>query len=105
MLSEKNAIANDAANRECNSPTIRGRKLLFTRSSQLICSVAAWVARKFNDPVAQTAARDVGEAKYHYAFIWYDPQIKAAPAPASLLDDRMLNDLVVSRSGWQAWTS
>ena len=63
-------------------------------------SLAAWVGRNYADPVSQYLAQDVGEAKYHYGLIWYDASAKSAlPAPA-LLDHRMLNDLVVSRSGW-----
>jgi hypothetical protein len=65
-------------------------------------STAAWVARTHGDPVAQTVARDIGQANSHYGMIWYDPAAKSAPPEPALLDDRMANDRVVSRSGWTA---
>ena len=68
-------------------------------------SPAAWVARTYSDPVAQEIARTIGQAKSHYGLIWYEAGAKGSlPAPA-LLDDRMANDLVVSRSGWAAGDS
>jgi hypothetical protein len=63
-------------------------------------SLAAWVARTRGDPVSQFLARDVGEVKYHYGLLWYDASAPAAQPDPALLDNRMLNDLVVSRSGW-----
>jgi len=65
-------------------------------------SVAAWVARTYSDPVAQWIVRDVGEANSQYGIIWYDDAAPAAPPEAALLDDRMDNDRVVSRTGWAA---
>jgi len=65
-------------------------------------SPAAWVARTFHDPVAQEVARSLGEAKSHYGLIWYDPEEKSSLPDPALLDERMLNDLVVSRTGWSA---
>ena len=63
-------------------------------------SLAAWVARTRGDPVSQYLARDVAEAKYHYGLLWYDAAAPAALPEPALLDNRMPNDLVVSRSGW-----
>jgi hypothetical protein len=40
--------------------------------------------------------------KYHYGLLWYDNAAPSAPPEPGLLDHRMLNDLVVSRSGWGA---
>jgi len=63
-------------------------------------SFAAWAGRTYDDPVARWAARDMTEAKYSYGMIWYEPEGRTAPPDAALLDDRMVNDLVVSRTGW-----
>lgn len=63
-------------------------------------SVAAWVERTHGDAVAQYVAREIGEAKFHFGMIWYDAGAKEARPEAALLDHRMTNDLVVSRTGW-----
>ncbi len=63
-------------------------------------SFAAWAGRTFNDPVARWAAREMTEAKYSYGMIWYEPDAPVAEPEPALLDDRMVNDLVVSRDGW-----
>lgn len=63
-------------------------------------SVAAWVARTHGDKVSQFVAREVGEAKQLFGLIWYEPKgAEEKPEPA-LLDHRMANDIVVSRTGW-----
>lgn len=64
-------------------------------------SVAAWVARVHGDPVSQFVAREVGEAKFLFGLIWYDPQGPSAPPEAALLDRRQSNDIVISRTGWK----
>jgi len=68
-------------------------------------SLAAWVARTRGDPVSQYMAHDVGDVKYHYGLLWYDAIAPSALPEPALLDNRMLNDLVVSRSGWAAGDS
>ncbi|MDB6128072.1 MAG: hypothetical protein JWM35_1968 [Verrucomicrobia bacterium] len=65
-------------------------------------SVAAWVRRTHGDELSQYVAKEVGEAKFHYGMIWYDPAAKEALPEPELLDHRMSNDLVVSRTGWHA---
>jgi len=65
-------------------------------------SVAAWIGRTHRDPVANLVARDIGEARYLYGLIWYDADAPVAPPEPALLDHRMTNDLVVSRTGWKA---
>ncbi len=64
-------------------------------------SAAAWIARTFHDPVAQFIARDIGEAKQLFGFIWYDPKAESACAEKALLDCRLSNDIVISRTGWK----
>lgn len=63
-------------------------------------SVAAWVARKHRDAVAQYVATSVGEIRTHYAMIWFDSQLEPKKPGSELYDVRFSNDLVVSRTGW-----
>lgn len=63
-------------------------------------SVAAWTARRFKDPLAQYVAANVGELKSHFSVIWLDPVRPARKPGRDLLDVRLANDLVISRSGW-----
>jgi len=65
-------------------------------------SVAAWVARTHDDPVAQFVARSIGEVKHFPALVWYDAAQPVAAPEAALLDQRLSNDIVVSRTGWGA---
>jgi hypothetical protein len=65
-------------------------------------SLATWVGRNFNDPVSQFVAHDLGEVRYHYGLIWYDADAPASQPEPALLDHRLENDLVVSRTGWAA---
>ncbi len=65
-------------------------------------SVAAWVARTHADPVAQFVARSIGEVKHLPALIWYDAAQPAVTPVSALLDQRLSNDIVVSRTGWDA---
>ncbi|HTY36490.1 MAG TPA: heparinase II/III family protein [Bacteroidota bacterium] len=68
-------------------------------------SVAAWVARKFRDPIAQYVTTSVSEIRSHYGAIWYDPSIEAKTPGADLYDVRFANDVVVSRTGWDTNSS
>ncbi len=72
---------------------------------QVDVSVAAWVQRTQQDPVAQYIARDIGGAGHPLGLVWYDPQAPVAPPEPALLDHRMTNDIVVSRTGWRAPSS
>lgn len=65
-------------------------------------SVAAWVSRTHGDPLAQFVAREIGEAKYLYGLMWYDPALPSAAPEDALLDCRLSNDIVISRTGWRA---
>jgi len=65
-------------------------------------SLAPWVARVHHDPVAQHMARNVGVIKSHWGAIWYDPSLPAVAPGPELLDVRLDNDWVVSRTGWAA---
>ena len=63
-------------------------------------SVAAWVATSANDPVSNHVAKNTGALKQLQAAIWYHPDAPAKAPDASLHDVRMVNDWVVSRTGW-----
>jgi hypothetical protein len=63
-------------------------------------SIAAWVARRFKDPVAQYVATEVGELRSHYSIIWLDTGLAARKPGADLLDVRFSNDWIIARSGW-----
>jgi hypothetical protein len=66
-------------------------------------SVATWVARQTSDPLSQHVALNTGVLRHYHAALWHRPT-SASPAPpgAELLDVRMSNDWVVSRTGWKA---
>jgi hypothetical protein len=63
-------------------------------------SVAAWVARKHRDPLAQFVVTSISEVKTHYGIIWFDPSVEAKKPGPELNDVRFDNDWVVSRTGW-----
>lgn len=63
-------------------------------------TLAGWVARVHGDPVAQHVAREVGIMKSHWGAIWYEPDLPAAKPGPELLDARLDNDWVISRTGW-----
>jgi hypothetical protein len=45
-------------------------------------SVAAWVARKHRDSIAQYVTTSISEVKTHYGMVWYDPTVEAKkPGP------------------------
>jgi hypothetical protein len=68
--------------------------------STIDVSVAAWVARTHHDPVSQYVAKEIGDAKFSFGLIWFDPATPAEPPPPALMDVRLSNDLVISRTGW-----
>jgi hypothetical protein len=68
-------------------------------------SVAAWVARKHRDPLAQYVVASVGEIRSHYPIIWYDPTVSPQTPGPELYDVRFANDWVVSRTGWDERSS
>lgn len=68
-------------------------------------SVAAWVGRKYRDPIAQYVTTSVSEIKTHYGAIWYDPSVEPKTPGPELYDVRFTNDIVVSRTGWDTDSS
>jgi hypothetical protein len=63
-------------------------------------SVGFWVAREYEDGVAQYTSERFGAKRNLFAVIWCDPSVKAKDPPKSLNDARFENDWIVSRSGW-----
>ncbi|MFH0991695.1 MAG: heparinase II/III family protein [bacterium] len=68
-------------------------------------SVAAWVAHRNNDRVAQFLCESIGEIRSHHALIWYDRTIKSVKPGKELYDVRFVDDWVVSRTGWDEQSS
>ncbi len=63
-------------------------------------SVAPWIGRVTGDPVANEIANSIGVINHYHGAVWYDPDAPTAPLPDALLDVRMSNDWVVSRTAW-----
>jgi len=68
-------------------------------------SVAAWVAHRNRDPIAQYVTTAVSEIRTHYGPIWYDPSVEVKTPGPELYDVRFANDIVVSRTGWDTDSS
>ncbi|MEW6510946.1 MAG: heparinase II/III family protein [Bacteroidota bacterium] len=64
-------------------------------------AVAAWVARRFKDSIAQYVATEVGQLTSHFSIIWLDPDLPVRKPGPDQLDVRFSDDWVVSRSGWK----
>lgn len=65
-------------------------------------SIAPWVARTHGDELSAYVAREVGAMQLWPAAVWYRDNARAAAPGRELLDVRMANDLVISRTGWSA---
>ena len=65
-------------------------------------SIAPWVGRTHHDPLSNHVAREIGGMKYLGAAIWFREDAPSQPPGPELLDVRMSNDLVISRTGWAA---
>ena len=65
-------------------------------------TVAAWVGRVHQDPVSDFVVRNVGGVGHWPAAIWCRPEAAGTPRGPVLKAVRLSNDLVISRSGWNA---
>ncbi len=63
-------------------------------------TVAAWVDRTQSDPVSAGAAADLGEIQHLPGAIWFNPDARTNPPPDDLLNARLANDWIVSRTDW-----
>jgi hypothetical protein len=68
-------------------------------------SVAAWVGRKYRDPISQYVTNSVGEIRTYQGALWYDPSLAPKTPGPDLYDVRFSNDVVVSRTGWDTDSS
>ncbi|PTX94484.1 heparinase II/III family protein [Opitutus sp. ER46] len=63
-------------------------------------SVAAWVGLAAQDPLSNYVAKHTGSLKQLHAAVWYRADApEQAPGP-EMLDVRLSNDWIVSRTGW-----
>jgi hypothetical protein len=63
-------------------------------------TIAAWVDRTHSDPVSAAAAAHLGEIKHLPGAVWFNPQARTSPPPDDLLDARLANDWIISRTDW-----
>lgn len=65
-------------------------------------TIAAWVDRVHAEPLAAHAAAQLGSIMHLPGAIWFNPDATTAPPGHDLLDVRLSNDWVVSRTDWTA---
>lgn len=65
-------------------------------------AIASWVSRTHHDPLAQYCALNIGAMTSHFGFIWFDAKAPSRPPEPALLNIRLSNDIVISRTGWTA---
>jgi hypothetical protein len=63
-------------------------------------TIAPWVGRVTGDPLSHYVARHIGSLAEIPAVVWYDEAAPSQPPGPELLDVRLSNDWVVSRTGW-----
>jgi hypothetical protein len=63
-------------------------------------TIAPWVGRVTGDPLSHYVARHIGSLAEIPAVVWYDEAARSQPPGPELLDVRLSNDWVVSRTGW-----
>lgn len=68
-------------------------------------SVAAWVARRYRDPIAQYVTKAAGEVRSYYPIVWFDESVAPKSPGPDLFDVRFANDWVISRTGWDEKSS
>lgn len=71
-------------------------------SRSIDVTIAPWVARTQGDALSAYVGHEIGGLKQFPAAVWYRAEAVGQPPGPELLDVRMLNDLVISRTGWRA---
>lgn len=68
-------------------------------------TVAPWVGRVAGDPLSNHVALNIGGMKHLPAAVWFDADAQDSSPDPALLDTRLSNDWVISRTGWDAPSS
>ena len=63
-------------------------------------SIAPWVGTVAQDPLSNYVAQHTGALKHLQALAWYRADAPEQPPGPELLDVRLSNDWVISRTGW-----
>ncbi len=63
-------------------------------------SLAGWVGATAKDPLAHYVAKHIGSLRLLQGVVWYHPEAEDKAPGAELLDVRLSNDWVTSRTGW-----
>ena len=63
-------------------------------------TVAAWIGQNHDDPLSNYAAAEMGAIKHLPGAFWFDPDAPTTPPGDDLLNKRLDNDWVISRSDW-----
>ena len=63
-------------------------------------TVAAWIGQNHDDPLSNYAAAEMGAIKHLPGAFWFDPDAPKTPPGDDLLNKRLDNDWVISRSDW-----
>lgn len=64
-------------------------------------SLAAWVGSQHDDPHAFFASHQMGVIKQLVGAVWFNPTNLGTHPPDSWLDTRLVNDWIISRTGWK----
>ncbi|MBK8859372.1 MAG: heparinase II/III family protein [Opitutaceae bacterium] len=74
----------------------------FSDAGSLDTTVAAWVGLTHGDRVSNHVAANIGGLSHWPAAVWFRPEAPAEAPGADLYDMRLSNDIVISRTGWEA---
>lgn len=63
-------------------------------------TVASWIGQNHDHPLSNFAAAEMGAIKHLPGAFWFDPDAPTTPPGDDLLNKRLDNDWVISRSDW-----
>ncbi|PTY08413.1 hypothetical protein DB347_02185 [Opitutaceae bacterium EW11] len=73
----------------------------FSDAGGMDMTSATWVGHTADDPLSNYAAKHIGSLREFQALFWYRPDAPETPPGNDLLDVRLSNDWVISRTGWK----